>query len=141
MVCYYLHTSREVHGARLPLTFSRPCAYEEKKTRNHGRFINASGAYKRKSNIFLAFSTPVAVSYYFFNVFPRQGVLCNAATTGATYSWVSVAMMSATKRYCRELSIEYSSVSKIGAVCDISRKEHDGSSFLLKASKHRVPRR
>ena len=73
--------------------------------------------------------------YHFFHVFPRRGALCNAATTGATYSWVSVVIMSAIKRYCRELSIGYSSLPKVGVVCEISSKEHNGSSSLL--LKHR----
>ena len=84
-----------------------------------------------KKIIFLASSTPMAVSYYFFHVFSRRGALCKAATTGATYSWVSVVIMSAIKRYCRQLSIEYSSSPKLGAVGEMSSKEHDASSSLL----------
>ena len=38
-------TSREVNEERRPHTGSRPCAFEEKKTRDHGHFFN-SGAYK-----------------------------------------------------------------------------------------------
>ena len=83
---------------------------------------------------FLVFSTPVAVSYNVFHVFPRRGDLYHAATTRIPYSWVSVVLMSASKRYCRGLSIEYSSSPDIGAVCEISRKKHDRlSSLLLKA--------
>ena len=126
-----LITSREVYEARRPHTCSRQCVFAKKKTRKIGQFINNSGVYRKKKkdeHIFLAFSTPEAVSYHFFLVFPRRGALCNAATTGATYSWVSVVTMSAIKGYCRELSIEYSSLPKIGAVCEISSKEHEGSS-------------
>ena len=103
------------------------------------RALKNSGAYKKRNNkkktiqhIFLALSTPVAVSYHSFHVVPRWGALCNTATTSATYNWISVVVtMSAIKRYCRELSIEYFSLPKIGAVCEISSKERDGSSSLL----------
>ena len=63
------------------------------KTKKH-EIINNSGAYKKKEkrnqHIFLAFSTPVAVSYNFFHVFPRRGALFNAASTGATCSWLGL---------------------------------------------------
>ena len=35
------------------------------------------------------------------------------------------------QKVCRELSMEYFSLLKIGAVCDISSKQHDASSSLL----------
>ena len=78
----------------------------------------------------------MAVSYHFFHVFSRRGAICNAATTGATYSWVSVVIMSAIKRYCRELSIGYSSLPKVGVVCEISSKEHKRPSSLLLKAQH-----
>ena len=63
-------TSRELNEARRPHTGSRPCAFKEKKTRNSGQIFNSiQNRKKTHTHIFLAFSTPVVVSYPFFRVF------------------------------------------------------------------------
>ena len=45
--------------------------------------------------------------------------------------------MSAIKRYCRDLSIEYFSLPKIVGVCEISIEEHEGASSLMLKAPHR----
>ena len=49
-------------------------------------------------------------------------------------------LMSAIKRYCRELSIEYFNLPKIGGVCEIASKEHEGPSSLLLKAPHTYTR-
>ena len=73
-----INTSREVNKARRPHTYSRPYAFEEKQHTKSRAFFD-SGAYTKNKirketiqHIFLAFSTPMAVSYQFFHVFPGE---------------------------------------------------------------------
>ena len=62
-------------------------------------------------HIFLALSTPLAVSYRIFSRFsPVRDPL--QRRNHERYSWISDALMSAIKRYCRELSKEYFSLLK-----------------------------
>ena len=71
--------------------------------------------------------------YHFFSRFPPARCLLQRRNH-ERYSWISAVLTSAIKRYCRELSIEYFSLPKIGGVCEISSKENEGySSLLLKA--------
>ena len=85
-------------------------------------------------NIFPAFSTRAPVrSYIFFSRFPPLKFPLQRHDR-ERYSWISAVLMSAFKMYCRELSIEYFNLPKIGGVCEISSKECEGpSSFRLKA--------
>ena len=111
-------TSREVKEARRPYTCSRPSAFEENRTRNQGRFINDSGAHKKEikteivQHIFLAFSTPVVVTYQVYvYISGISTVRCHPQRRKhERYSWVSAVFMSAIKTYCRELSTVYFSL-------------------------------
>ena len=67
-----LTTSGEVNKSRWPHTCSRQCAFEEKKHEITSNSLIIVAHTKKNEHIFLAFSTPVAVSYHFFHVFPGE---------------------------------------------------------------------
>ena len=101
------------------------------------QFFN-SGAYqkqtKNNNNSFFspAFWTRVAEAIFFFAFFPLK---CpRQRRHHEHYSQLSAVLLSAFKRKCRELSIEYLDSPEIGGVCEISSKEREGPpSFRLKA--------
>ena len=131
-------THHEIHSSPATATTSRWRAIKKpKKTPNPGQFVYC-GAYKKRNKkvenakYFPSVFDAGGCSYQFITFSPVKRPLqrCNRDR----YSWISAVLMSAIRRYCRELFIDCFSLPKISGVCEISRKEHEGpSSLLLKA--------
>ena len=120
----YTSTSREENEARRPHTCSRPCAFEEKKMKPRA-VINNSGVRKKRNkkkkkfNIFSwRFRLRWLLAINFFTFLP--GEVPSATPQPRALQLDLRVLMSAIKRYCRELSIEYVSLlPQIGGVCEI----------------------
>ena len=114
----------------------------KKKKRNHGQFIhNTKWRIQRrnkKGNIpkyFPGVFDAGGCQLSFFSRFSPMRCPLQRRNHERYYSWISAVLMSAIKRYCRELypqNISACRLKSAGQVrYQVSSKEHDGSSSLL----------